>query len=143
MDDETTVSWLAIEPHWRVYSADDEHIGEVFLVVGAPQADIFDGLAITHHGGPRVMHHYTDKPRYVGFEQVAAIEPERVVLTITSEQSEHLPAYEAGATQAAVPGRDRWSGDGGDVEHPPRSGAEPGAGEDQADDGEGGRPRSG
>lgn len=136
MDDETTVSWLAIEPHWRVYSSDDEHIGEVFLVVGSPQADIFDGLAITHHGGPRVMHHYTDKPRFIGYEQVAAIEPDRIVLAISSEDSEHLPPYEAGSTQAAVPGRDRWSSDEGDVEHPPRAGGRIG-GENSAEGDEG------
>ena len=53
-DEETTVSWKAIQPHWKVWSADDVEIGEVFLPVGDENTDIFDGLAIAHHGGPNV-----------------------------------------------------------------------------------------
>jgi len=39
-------------------SADDIEIGEVFLPVGDENTDIFDGLAITHHGGPSVVHNW-------------------------------------------------------------------------------------
>jgi len=55
-DDETTVSGTTIEPHWRVVSADVIEIGEVLTTVGDRDAEIFDGLAITHHGGPGVVH---------------------------------------------------------------------------------------
>ena len=55
-DDETTVSGTTIEPHWRVVSADVIEIGEVLTTVGDRDAEIFDGSAITHHGGPGVVH---------------------------------------------------------------------------------------
>jgi hypothetical protein len=92
-DEETTVSWKSIEPHWKVWSADDIEIGEVFQPVGDENGDIFDGLAITHHGGPNVVHNWLDRPRYVGQEQVAAIQEGLVRLTIKAEEVGTLPAH--------------------------------------------------
>lgn len=92
-DDETTVSWTMIEPRWRVVSADSIEVGEVFNTVGDRDADIFDGLAITHHGGPAVVHNYLDRPRYVAAEQVAGIQPGVVHLTVGSGEVGALPEH--------------------------------------------------
>lgn len=94
-DGETTVSWTTIEPHWRVVSADDIEIGEVFNTVGDRDADIFDGLAITHHGGPAVVHNYLDRPRYVAADQVASIQPGVVHLAIAASDAQALPEHNA------------------------------------------------
>src|SRR5689334_24569441 len=82
----TTVAWKTIEHNWPVYAADGEQVGKVFLVVGDENEDIFDGLAITHHGGPFVFHNYEDRPHYVPADQVASIDPGRVTLSISAEQ---------------------------------------------------------
>jgi hypothetical protein len=50
-----------IQHGWSVLSSDGEHVGVVFLVVGDENADIFDGLAITHHGG-FAFHNHADRP---------------------------------------------------------------------------------
>ena len=44
----TTVAWKTIEHNWPVYADGGEQVGNVFLVVGDENEDIFDGLAITH-----------------------------------------------------------------------------------------------
>ena len=80
--------------HWPVYAADGEQVGKVFLVVGDENEDIFDGLAITHHGGPFVFHNYEDRPHYVPADQVASIDPGRVTLSISAEQAAHLPLHD-------------------------------------------------
>jgi hypothetical protein len=102
-DEPTTVSWQAIEPKWKVISSDDAEVGEVYLTVGDENADIFDGLAITHHGGPALLHSYTDLPRYVSAEQVAGIQPGVVRLSISDEECRHLPAHEAPETAEILP----------------------------------------
>ena len=102
-DEETTVSWKAIEPHWKVWSADDIEIGEVFLPVGDENADIFDGLAITQHGGPSVVHNWLDRPRYVGQEQVAAIQEGHVRLTIKADEARDLPEHHVSETAEILP----------------------------------------
>ncbi len=102
-DEETTVSWKAIQPHWKVWSADDVEIGEVFIPVGDENADIFDGLAIAHHGGPTLAHHWLDRPRYVSQDQVAAIQEGHVRLTITAAESQHLPEHNVPETAEILP----------------------------------------
>ena len=92
-DEPTTVSWKAIEPHWKVYSADDVEIGLVYLPVGDENADIFDGLAITHHGGPMVAHNWLDRPRYVSQDKVASIQEGVVRLTIKADEARGLPEH--------------------------------------------------
>jgi hypothetical protein len=92
-EDNTTVSWTTIEPHWRVVSSDGIEIGEVFNTVGDRDADIFDGLAITHHGGPAAVHNYLDRPRYVAAEQVASIRPGVVHLKVASGDAAALPEH--------------------------------------------------
>jgi hypothetical protein len=93
-DDETTVSWTTIEPHWQVISSDGVEIGEVFNTVGDRDADIFDGLAITHHGGPAVVHNYLDRPRYVAADQVESIQPGVVRLTVAASDANALPEHD-------------------------------------------------
>ena len=58
------VSWLLIEPGWRVVDANGEEIGKVDSVTGDQSADIFDGL--------EVRRGLLEK-RYVPAEQVASI----------------------------------------------------------------------
>ena len=102
-DEPTTVSWKAIEPKWRVISADGSEVGEVYLTVGDDNADIFDGLAITHHGGPALLHDYVDRPRYVSADQVAGIQQGVVHLTISAGESGHLPVHEAPESAEILP----------------------------------------
>lgn len=94
-DEPTTIAWTAIEAHWKVLSSDGEDIGEVFAVVGDRQADIFNGLAVTRHGGPAVLHAVADKPRYVTSEQVAAIQPGVVLLGLSADDADRLPEHES------------------------------------------------
>ena len=102
-DEPTTVSWKVIEPKWRVISADDVVVGEVYLTVGDDNADIFDGLAITHHGGPALLHDYTDRPRYVSADQIASIQQGSVRLTITAQESGQLPVHQAPESARILP----------------------------------------
>jgi hypothetical protein len=90
----TTISWKSIEHDWAVVSSDGETIGKVFLLVGDENADIFDGIAFTHHGGMFVFHNYTDRPHYVAADQVASIDPGRVTLAITAEEASDLPVHD-------------------------------------------------
>jgi hypothetical protein len=83
-----------IQHGWSVCSSDGEHLGVVFLVVGDENADIFDGLAVTHHGG-FAFHNYADRPHYVEASQVGEIDDsERVSLTITADEARHLPLHD-------------------------------------------------
>ncbi len=90
----TAVSWKVIEHGWDVLSADGEHVGVVFLVVGDENEDIFDGLAITHHVG-FAFHNYVDRPHYVEAAQVGEISDSgRVSLRITADEARHLPLHD-------------------------------------------------
>jgi uncharacterized protein YrrD len=41
------VSWLLVEPGWRVVDAAGEDVGRVDEVLGDTEADIFDGLQVS------------------------------------------------------------------------------------------------
>jgi len=101
--EETTIAWTAIEPHWKVISADGHEIGEVFLPAGDENADIFDGLEIAHHGGPAVVHNWMDRPRYVSQDKVASIQPGQVHLSITAEEAHDLPESNVPETVEILP----------------------------------------
>ena len=90
----TTISWKSIEHGWAVECSDGETIGKVFLVVGDENADIFDGVAFTHHGGAFVFHNYADRPHYVAADRVASIDPNVVKLSISSEEAAALPVHD-------------------------------------------------
>jgi hypothetical protein len=88
------VSWLLIEPGWKVLAADGSEVGQVDEVVGDSNADIFDGLAIaTSRFG---------KPRYVPSEQVEEITEGSVRLSLTPAQAEQLGEYLEPATSAQI-----------------------------------------
>src|SRR5207244_9492322 len=59
------VSWLMIEPGWKVVAADGTEIGRVEDVTGDSNADIFNGLSISTG--------LLARPRYVPAELVAEI----------------------------------------------------------------------
>jgi hypothetical protein len=108
-DEPTTVSWKAIQPHWKVISADGFEIGEVFLPAGDENADIFDGLEIAHHGGPAVVHNWLDRPRYVSQDKVESIQPGHVRLTLTAEEARQLPLSNVPETAEILPEKaSRW-----------------------------------
>jgi hypothetical protein len=90
----TAVSWKVIEDGWAVHARDGEQVGVVYLVVGDAEADIFDGLAITQHGG-FAFHNYVDRPHYVEAASVGEIDDAgRVELTITADEAGALPLYD-------------------------------------------------
>jgi hypothetical protein len=68
------VSWLMIEPGWRVDAADGTEVGRVEEVTGDSNADIFDGLAIAFSA--------LGEQRYVPAEQVGEITDGSVRLTL-------------------------------------------------------------
>jgi hypothetical protein len=66
----------------------------VFLVVGDENEDIFDGLAITRHGG-FAFHNYADRPHYVEATRVGEIDDSgSVSLTISADEARHLPLHD-------------------------------------------------
>jgi hypothetical protein len=80
------VSWLMIEPGWKVVDAQGEHVGRIEEVVGDPGNDIFNGLAVSSG--------LLTKPRYVPAEQVGEITEGEVQLELSAEQIERLDAHE-------------------------------------------------
>ena len=80
------VSWLLIEPGWKVVDADGEDIGRVEEVVGDTSSDIFNGLAVSTG--------LLAKPRYVPAEQVGEITEGEVQLKLPAEHVERLEEHE-------------------------------------------------
>ena len=80
------VSWLLIEPGWRVEDSTGEEVGRVLEVVGDSNLDIFDGLAIA----PSML----AKPRYVPAEQVGEIVEGRVALKLAHRAVDALAEYD-------------------------------------------------
>ncbi len=90
----TAVSWKMIQNGWAVHASDGERVGVVFLVVGDENEDIFNGLAITQHGG-FAFHNYADRPHYIEAAKVGEIDDsERVNLTITAAEAGDLPVHD-------------------------------------------------
>lgn len=83
------VSWKVVEPGWAVVDEAGAEVGTVEQVVGDPEADIFDGLAVRR--GRDLM----PKPAYVPSEQVGAIEEGTVHLSLDGDAFAHLDDYEA------------------------------------------------
>ena len=81
------VAWTVVERGWAVAASDGNEVGKVNEVLGDPEADIFDGLAV---GAGAVL----DRPRYVPSEQVGAIEEGTVHLTIDADAYGELAPYE-------------------------------------------------
>lgn len=81
------VAWTVVERGWAVAASDGSEVGKVNEVLGDPEADIFDGLAV---GAAAVL----DRPVYVPSEKVGAIEEGTVHLTIGVDEYGRLPPYE-------------------------------------------------
>ena len=81
------VSWMVAERGWSVVANDGNEVGKLDQVLGDPEADIFDGLAV---GAGTVL----DRPLYVPSEKVGAIEEGTVHLTIDAEEYKQLSPYE-------------------------------------------------
>ena len=88
------VSWLVIEPGWKVVDHAGEDVGSVDEVVGDSSDDIFNGLSIATS--------MLGRPRYVPSEQVAAITEGRIELRISKEQVGRLGEYEEPPTSAEI-----------------------------------------
>lgn len=88
------VSWLLIEPGWRVISADGQQVGRVEEVTGDSNDDIFDGLAVAS----TLWSHQ----RYVAAESVGEIFPGEVHLLVDAAATEALPKYEEPAESAEI-----------------------------------------
>lgn len=80
------VSWLLIEPGWRVEDSAGGNVGRVVEVVGDSGADIFDGLAVASSA--------LAKPRYVPAEQVGEIVEGRVRLKLAEQAVDTLGEYD-------------------------------------------------
>ena len=80
------VAWTVVERGWVVAASDGNEVGKVDQVLGDPEADIFDGLAV---GAGAIL----DRPRYVPSEKVGAIEEGTVHLTIDADEYGRLAAY--------------------------------------------------
>ena len=81
------VAWTVAERGWSVVANDGTEVGKLDQVLGDPEADIFDGLAV---GAGTVL----DRPLYVPSEKVGAIEEGTVHLAIDSEEYKQLSPYE-------------------------------------------------
>jgi PRC-barrel domain protein len=81
------VAWTVVERGWAVAASDGSEVGNVVEVLGDPEADIFDGLAV---GVGTVL----TRPVYVPSEQVGAIEEGTVHLTIDADEYGRLSPYQ-------------------------------------------------
>jgi hypothetical protein len=79
------VSWLQIEPGWRVVGSEGASLGSVRSVVGDQTLDIFDGLTITLDEG--------STRRYVPAELVTSIDSGEVNLRLTAADARNLDPF--------------------------------------------------
>ena len=88
------VSWLVVEPAWRVVAADGTAVGTVHDVIGDTGKDIFNGLAVS----PGLL----KRPKYVPAEQVAEISEGEVRLAVTQDEFERLANHEEPPASAEI-----------------------------------------
>lgn len=80
------VSWLLIDPGWKVVDAQGKEVGRVEEIVGDTGADIFNGLSISIG--------LLKGNRYVPAERVARITEGEVQLELTRKELSSLDRYE-------------------------------------------------
>ena len=80
------VSWLMIEPGWKVKAVDGKDVGKVIEVVGDTEDDIFNGLSISIG--------LFSKARYVPAERVSAIVEGEVQLDIPPDAVGRLDEFQ-------------------------------------------------
>jgi hypothetical protein len=88
------VSWLMIEPGWRVDASDGTEVGRIEEVTGDSNVDIFDGLAIAFSA--------LGKPRYVPAEQVDSIVEGIVRLKLDRPAIEKLTQFDEPAEEEEI-----------------------------------------
>ncbi|MGH3079930.1 MAG: DUF2171 domain-containing protein [Gaiellaceae bacterium] len=80
------VSWLLIEPGWRVVARDGTEVGKVEEIVGDTGKDIFNGLSITTG--------LLGKPKYVPAERVRGMTEGRVELDLSADDVDALDEHD-------------------------------------------------
>ena len=80
------ISWLMIEPGWKVVAADGTEVGTIEEVVGDTGSDIFNGLAVSTG--------LLTRPKYVPAERVSEITEGEVRVDLPAEHIEHLDEHE-------------------------------------------------
>jgi hypothetical protein len=105
------VSWLLIEPGWKVVDASGGDIGRIEAVTGDSNADIFDGIAIATG--------ILARPQYVPAEQVGAITEGTVQLTLERSAFDALGEYQEPAESIEIEGEKASIGERleSDVDH--------------------------
>lgn len=88
------VSWLLIEPGWRVEASDGTEVGRVEEVTGDSNADIFDGLAIAFS--------MIGDQHYVPAEQVGTITEGTVQLKLDRAAIEQLGEFKEPAEELEI-----------------------------------------
>jgi uncharacterized protein YrrD len=84
------VSWLLIEPGWKVFAADGAEVGRVEEVVGDEEKDIFSGIALSSGLLPGPL----AKARFVPAERIAAITEGEIRLDLPPDAVERLEEHE-------------------------------------------------
>lgn len=69
------VSWKVAERGWRVLDESGEELGRVHEITGDPEADIFDGIEVSHG--------LLERTEYVPSERVVEIRQGEVVVRRT------------------------------------------------------------
>jgi Uncharacterized protein conserved in bacteria (DUF2171) len=80
------VSWLVVEPGWRVVGSDGAEVGQVEEVIGDSGEDIFNGLSVSSG--------LVGKPKYVPAERVTEIVEGEIRLDLPAGEVEHLGDHE-------------------------------------------------
>jgi hypothetical protein len=88
-DDEPAISYKALELGVEVVASDGTLVGTVDQVLDNLREHIFDGIVVATREGKR----FVDAP------EVGRITERRVTLTIDTEESLALPAYQPGAPE--------------------------------------------
>ncbi|HEX7254869.1 MAG TPA: PRC-barrel domain-containing protein [Gaiellaceae bacterium] len=84
------VSWLLIEPGWKVVAADGTEVGRVEEVVGDPEKDIFSGIAISSG----LLTGLLAKPKFVPAERIRLITEGEIELDVPAQAIDHLEEHE-------------------------------------------------
>lgn len=80
----TPISYEVLRVGTPVYSGDGERIGKVAHVLAADDEDVFDGVVIGEHP-------FGEAHRFADADDIDAIYEHGVVLTLSRDESEHLP----------------------------------------------------
>jgi len=88
------VSWLVVEPGWKVVAADGAEVGKVDGVVGDTETDIFSGLSVSEG--------LLRKRRFVPAERVREILEGEIRLDVDVQAFERLGHYEQPPPSAEI-----------------------------------------